>query len=169
VIGGGDWAADRLVPDCVRAITRGEEIVLRNPLSVRPWQHVLEPLYGYLLLVENIFSNSSEPYSHWNFGPKPNEFHTVEWMVNKLLGKWGEEYHYQVNAQNDWPESHLLQLDSTKAHLELNWKSIWNASKSIDKVVDWYQLYLTREDMTKYTIQQIEEYQRDGEVLTSGY
>lgn len=161
VIGGGDWAADRLVPDCIRALANGAEILLRYPHSVRPWQHVLEPLSGYLLLAEQLFHSTNPPLSHWNFGPNPSDVHSVEWMVQKLLGIWGDVPAYRVSEQPNWPESHLLQLDSTKAQLRLKWNSIWDASKSIEKTVDWYKRYLTKEDMAAFTVKQIMDYQND--------
>ncbi|QWU13150.1 CDP-glucose 4,6-dehydratase [Paenibacillus sophorae] len=159
VIGGGDWAADRLIPDCVRAVMEGRPLELRYPDAVRPWQHVLDPLYGYMLLAEKLATVGPEFAEAWNFGPGEDELQTVEWMAGRFCKAWGEGVSYR--NQDNRPELHesrLLRLDCSKAMGRLGWRSLWHAGQSVDKVVEWTKGYMQKEDPYDICLRQIEQY-----------
>lgn len=159
VIGGGDWAEDRLIPDCMAAMIKGESIRVRNPSSVRPWQHVLEPLGGYLHLAEKLMTVGETFAEAWNFGPDETEVYSVEQVVELLCAKWGGEATYQLQLPVDHlHEAHMLRLDCSKAKLRLGWKPQWNISETLDKVVEWTQSWINNEDMVKTSIKQIRAY-----------
>jgi CDP-glucose 4,6-dehydratase len=159
VIGGGDWAADRLVPDCVRSILKGKKIVIRNPQAIRPWQHVLEPLWGYLILAQKLYVNGPRYAQAWNFGPEDQDTKTVEWIVKKICDKWGQNTSYEVNKEKKPHEAHYLKLDCSKAKVELGWYPKWNLERAIDKVVEWVRAYRDGKDMRKVCYEQIREYE----------
>ncbi|WP_261301685.1 CDP-glucose 4,6-dehydratase [Paenibacillus andongensis] len=159
VIGGGDWAADRLIPDCVRAIISGQPLKLRYPEAVRPWQHVLDPLYGYMLLAERLVKEGPEFAEAWNFGPRDDDMRTVEWMAGHFCKTWGGGASYGLPA--DRPELHenqLLRLDCSKATGRLGWHPRWNAGQTIDKVVEWTKQYMQREDPYDICLRQIDQH-----------
>lgn len=158
VIGGGDWAADRLVPDFIRAILKGKKIKVRNPQAVRPWQHVLEPLSGYLMLVEKLYRNGAQFSAAWNFGPNDEEAKTVEWLIKKLCADWGEKAAYVVAGGKHPHEAHYLKLDSTMARQKLGWQPHWTLAEAIAKVVEWTKDFKNGEDLRKSCLRQIEEY-----------
>jgi CDP-glucose 4,6-dehydratase len=140
VIGGGDWAADRLVPDCVRALTEGRAVVVRNPDAVRPWQHVLEPLAGYLWLAAWLAVAAEEFGGAWNFGPDPADHGLpVRWVVERLFEAWGAGEWAASGAEGEPHEAHLLQLDSTKAREQLEWAPIWGAQEAVRRTAVWYR------------------------------
>lgn len=141
VIGGGDWAEDRLVPDIVRALTKGMPVVLRNPDSVRPWQHVLEPLNGYLMLGEKLLHNGAEYTGAWNFGPPESDNLTVGAMTEKFIALWGEGSQEVSHDPESVHEASLLRLDCSKSRGELGWKPVLGAEESISMTVDWYRDY----------------------------
>ena len=118
VIGGGDWAKDRLVPDCIRSILKGEKIIIRNPQSIRPWQHVLEPLSGYLILAQKLYEKGTPYAEAWNFGPDDQDAKTVEWIVKEMCTKWGEDASYEIDKGKHPHEAHYLKLDCSKAKSE---------------------------------------------------
>ncbi len=153
VIGGGDFAADRLVPDFVRAIINNNPIEVRNPKAVRPWQHVLDPLSGYMLLAQKGYEGA------WNFGPDKKDVKTVEWLTKKLCDLWGKGASCQLDQNQHPHEAHYLELDSKKAREKLVWKPKWNIEQSLDKIVEWTKAYMAKEDMRRICMQQIEEYQ----------
>jgi len=158
VIGGGDWAKDRLIPDMIRAIISGEDLILRNPKSTRPWQHVLEPLYGYMMLAEKMYS-SNKYNSDWNFGPDHSEDASVEDISKEYKKFWSKNV--KVSLESDFhKESKYLRLDSSKANSRLRWNSKWDLKNSLSKTFSWYQEFLNGSDMKKATIYQIEEYQK---------
>jgi CDP-glucose 4,6-dehydratase len=163
VIGGGDWAADRLVPDCVRAILKGEKVIIRNPQAIRPWQHVLEPLWGYLILAQKLWENGPHYAEAWNFGPDDQDAKTVEWVIKRICAKWGEKVSYQINKGSYPHEAHYLKLDCTKAKSELTWYPKWNLEQAIDKVIEWIQAYRGGKDVNRVCRQQIREYEKTGE------
>ena len=137
VIGGGDWSQDRIIPDSIKALLRKKPIIVRNPHSTRPWQHVLEPLNGYLKIVSEL--NKKEYYSTvWNFGPRLDSFLTVKEIVEILLLEWGSG---SWKTRNVKKESKLLNLDWNKAYLELGWKPVLNIQEAVRMVVDWYKNY----------------------------
>ena len=158
VIGGGDWAVDRLVPDCIRALLAGEKIILRNPKSIRPWQYVLDPLSGYLLLAQKLFENGPTYAEGWNFGPDDTDARTVEWIVQTICEKWGQNTAYEIDKGEHPHEAHYLKLDCSKAKTELGWYPRWNIEKAIDKVIEWTRAYSEKKNVRKVCLKQIEEY-----------
>jgi CDP-glucose 4,6-dehydratase len=158
VIGGGDWATDRLIPDCIRSLLQGEKVRIRNPFSTRPWQHVLEPLAGYLLLAQRLYEKGSEFAEAWNFGPEDSDARTVEWMVKKICTLWGDASAYEVEGGEHPHEAHYLKLDCSKAKARLHWYPRWNLEQAIDRVLEWVRAYARGEDMRKVSLQQITAY-----------
>ena len=159
VIGGGDWAADRLVPDCIRALTKNEEIYIRNPQATRPWQHVLEPLSAYLWLAALMNENPIAFSTCWNFGPNDEDILTVAEIVKKVIELWGAGS-YQVNPDTKYHEVKLLKLDVSKAHVQLKWRPVYRADKALEQTVSWYREYYkgNSDSIYNYTIRQIQEY-----------
>ena len=141
VIGGGDWSDYRLIPDLIRSLYSQDDLVLRNPSSVRPWQHVLEPLYGYLLLAVKLYSNPSKYSEAWNFGPKQDEMISVEKISRLLIKNWGNGNIILKNDLEKVHESSVLRLDIQKANSKLNWYPKWNAEESILFTANWYKEY----------------------------
>ena len=158
VIGGGDWAADRLIPDCIHAIKAGTSINIRNPHAIRPWQHVLEPLSGYLLLAEKLYKDGSDYASGWNFGPDDSDAKPVEWIVQKLCALWGGMADYKVDGGERPHEANYLKLDCSKAKFHLGWQPRWNLTYALEKIVEWEQKYQAQQDMKEVCLQQINEY-----------
>jgi len=158
VIGGGDWAADRIVPDCVRSIESGEPITLRNPHATRPWQHVLEPLSGYLLLALKLYSNPSKYSGAWNFGPSTHETATVENLANSITKHFNKGSIIQQPDPMQLHEAGLLQLNCDKSHQMLKWTPTWPLEKTFHHTADWYKRVLSNEEPEKVTKEQIGEY-----------
>lgn len=158
VIGGGDWAADRLIPDCIRALLKGEQILIRNPHSIRPWQHVLEPVAGYLLLAQRLWEGGAAYAEGWNFGPSDDDARPVGWIVQKMCDKWGEQAAYAV-AQGEHPhEAHYLKLDCSKAKARLGWQPRWNLETALDKIIEWTDVYRKDGDLRSICLEQIDAY-----------
>lgn len=157
VIGGGDWGEDRLIPDIVRAVAAGEPIAVRNPQAVRPWQHVLNPLGGYLLLAQQLWS-SPEAARGWNFGPAPGDVRTVRAIVEFLRERWGEAFAWELDGAASAPEAAHLALDSSAAIERLGWQPAWDLEQALDRVVQWYQAHLRGDDMRRVTFDQIAEF-----------
>ena len=158
VIGGGDWSADRLVPDCVRAFSRNEPVVLRNPNSLRPWQHVLEPLTGYRMAAEALLAgNSVEPA--YNFGPSMEQTQSVGEVVRAVARCWGPSAISSNDTQISAPESKMLALDSTLARASLGWTPRLSLEESVSWTVEWYKRHLAGGDMGSFTASQIDRYQ----------
>lgn len=141
VIGGGDWQKDRIIPDCIRALSLNLPIKIRSPLAVRPWQHVLEPLYGYMLLAANMYSHGVYYSGSWNFGPDFDSIVTVETVVKNLLSKWGSGEWKDVSDKQKPHEANILRLDCTKAKVYLKWLPKLTIDGAIDFTVDWYKNY----------------------------
>jgi CDP-glucose 4,6-dehydratase len=141
VIGGGDWAEDRLIPDIIRAITLDKPVELRNPDSTRPWQHVLEPLSGYLLLGQKLLSGKNEYAEAWNFGPSENDVLSVEEVVKLFKEHWSKIQYKRSTSINNLHEAELLKIDSSKARQRLKWHPVWDKKKTIIHTVDWYKNY----------------------------
>lgn len=160
VIGGGDWAADRLIPDCIRAILKGERIVIRNPRAIRPWQHVLEPLSGYLALAQKLYEGGPRYADAWNFGPGDDDARPVEWIVKAICAKWGGISAYEIDSGKHPHEAHYLKLDCAKAKAELGWRPRWDLEKAIDAIIGWTKAYKENRDLLKVCIEQIEDYSR---------
>ncbi len=158
VIGGGDWATDRLIPDCVRALIKSEKIFIRNPYAVRPWQHVLEPLGGYLLLAQRLYEEGPAFAEGWNFGPDDKDVRPVEWIVKSFCQKWGEGSSYIIDGGEHPHEAGFLKLDCSKAKARLGWRPVWEIEKAVDRIVGWTRAYLEKQDLTNVCLEQVEEY-----------
>ncbi|MFA6281929.1 MAG: CDP-glucose 4,6-dehydratase [Candidatus Omnitrophota bacterium] len=158
VIGGGDFAEDRLIPDCFRAFAAGEPVLIRNPKSVRPWQHVLEPLAGYLQLSERLLSGETAFAGPWNFGPEEQDTQSVSWVVKCLVEKWGQAAAFEIDKGEHPHEASYLRLDITKAKQQLRWKPRWNSETALTKVVDFYKAWQAKQDIEEFCLRQIKEY-----------
>jgi CDP-glucose 4,6-dehydratase len=154
VIGGGDWARDRLVPDLIRAFSAGEPAVIRNPASIRPWQHVLEPLHGYLLLAEKLADGERFPEA-WNFGPYEHDVRPVRWIADALAARWSDGAQWQQDGSTHPHEAATLKLDSTRARTLLHWTPRLSLDESLDWIVEWHRAA----DWRAITLQQIERYE----------
>lgn len=159
VIGGGDWAVDRLIPDCVRALLKGETIRIRNPYAIRPWQHVLEPLGGYLTLAERLYADGGRFGCAWNFGPFDSDAMPVEWMVKEICRRWDKAAAYKIDMATHPHEATYLKLDSSKAQMELGWRPRWNLELAIDKVLEWTRAYREKQDLAAVCLKQIKDYE----------
>ncbi len=157
VIGGGDWAADRLIPDCVRFINQNNPIIIRSPESIRPWQHVLEPLSGYLLLGQKLFENGQEYAESFNFGPYDTSVLTVEEITSKIVSIWGKGQ-VIVEKSDSLHEAKLLKLNIEKAKRNLGWSPLYDVNKAIEETIDWYKRFYNGEEMKKNTEKQILNY-----------
>ena len=160
VIGGGDWAEDRLIPDIVRAFQDNEEVVIRNPKSTRPWQHVLEPLSGYLKLAEKLESNGRHYAQAWNFGPADVDARSVQWIVEKMAKLWGENANWIVDKNKHPYEANYLKLDCSKAHMKLNWYPSWDLSQALLSIVEWHKFKDLNGNYRKLCLTQINEYMK---------
>lgn len=158
VIGGGDWALDRLIPDCIRFINENKPIEIRNPIAIRPWQHVLEPLSGYLLLGQKLLEDGAKYAEGFNFGPNPESVLTVADVAQKVVQNYGKG-EVLVSKKDDLHEAGLLMLNIDKAGDVLNWTPVYNADEAIKTTVDWYKNYYEGKQMLDYTIEQINQYQ----------
>jgi CDP-glucose 4,6-dehydratase len=158
VVGGGDWASDRLVPDIMQALLAGRPAVIRNPGATRPWQHVLDPLAGYIRLMENLFTDGSKYAESWNFGPRVEDAKPVSWVVQRLVELWGGETGWQVDDDEHPHEAHYLKLDSSKAAAQLGWQPQWNIDQGLRAVVDWYKCYQSGQELRDLMVRQIQAY-----------
>ncbi|CAI6081315.1 CDP-glucose 4,6-dehydratase [Paenibacillus sp. JJ-100] len=162
VIGGGDWAVDRLIPDLIRALNGNYEFKTRNPQATRPWQHVLEPLYGYLLLCQRAYNEGEHFSQAWNFGPNVTDIKTVDWIIQQVLNQWPYKhlgYKVDTNGKDDKHEANVLKLDCSKANIELGWIQRFSVEEAISATVKWYVGYLNGEDMRLLCEKQISEYE----------
>ncbi len=159
VIGGGDWAQDRLIPDMLRAIAKGEPVTIRSPHAVRPWQHVLEPLSGYLTLAERLIDDGARFAEGYNFGPHDIDARPVEWIIERLCSNWGEGASWQHDASVQPHEAHYLKLDCSKARAMLGWQPRWHLALAIEKIVEWHRALAQGADMRALTLLQIKQYQ----------
>jgi CDP-glucose 4,6-dehydratase len=161
VIGGGDWAQDRLIPDIIRATEKNDIVALRNPRAIRPWQHVLEPLAGYIQLSERMAAIPTEYAEAWNFGPNDEGAKSVEWiikeMANQLKGE-GDQVNWKIDSADNPHEANYLMLDCTKAQTKLNWQPKWELRTALRKIITWHHAHKERKNMKEITISQIEEY-----------
>lgn len=155
VIGGGDWAVDRIIPDCIRAIEAGEPIQLRNPSATRPWQHVLEPLAGYLLLAARLYEEPKRWAGSWNFGPSTNEVRTVQNVAEVIIGHLGKGRIEIVESQTQVHEARLLQLNCDKAHQLLGWFPRWHAEQTLEATALWYKTMMNGGNAEQITRAQI--------------
>jgi CDP-glucose 4,6-dehydratase len=158
VIGGGDWAVDRLIPDFVRAIQAGQPIRVRNPDAIRPWQHVLEPLGGYLMLAERLHANGTEFAESWNFGPADADAKSVSWIVEQLTAAWGNCATWTQDCGQQPHEATCLRLDSAKASARLDWRPKWSVGRALETVIEWHKSHRSGKDMRTVTLEQIQNY-----------
>ena len=159
VIGGGDWADDRLVPDILRAFEKKLSVNIRNPKAIRPWQHVLEPLAGYLLLAQQLYIEGDLFAEGWNFGPHDEDARPVQWIVEHMVSAWGNGANWNLDSSSHPHESNYLKLDISKAKSKLGWHPRWNLATALDKITDWHHAWLAKEDVRAKCMQQISEYQ----------
>ena len=160
VIGGGDWAGDRLIPDILRAITEGRPVNIRNPHAIRPWQHVLEPLSGYLQLAQKLYEEGVSYAEGWNFGPNDEDAKPVQWIVEKLTESWGEGASWVLDGGDHPHEAHYLKLDCSKAKARLDWHPRWHLDETLGKIVDWHRAHRDGKDMRAFSLSQIKLYAR---------
>lgn len=158
VIGGGDWAQDRLIPDCIKAIMANKLIIVRYPDAVRPWQHVLEPLYGYLLLAQRLYQDGPVFAGGWNFGPN-EDAKPVRWLVESMAKMWGKNLSWTIDTGDKPYEANYLKLDCSKAKSKLGWYPQWDLKLALEKTVEWYKAYINNEDMIKVIRDQIHSYE----------
>jgi CDP-glucose 4,6-dehydratase len=158
VIGGGDWSENRILPDAIKAFMNNNRLLVRNPIAIRPWQHVLEPIMGYLILCQQLISNPIEFSSAWNFGPNEDDARSVAEIVDIIVKCWGDDAKWYQGSIDSHHEANYLKLDCSKAEKELKWKSIWTLQNSIIETVKWYKASINNKDMNKFTINQIEKY-----------
>lgn len=158
VIGGGDWALDRLIPDCVKSINAGEKIEIRNPVAVRPWQHVLEPLSGYLLLGQKLLESGAKYAEGFNFGPKEESVLTVADVAQRIVKYYGKG-EVVVGKKDDLHEANLLMLNVEKAGEILGWTPTYNADEAIKETVEWYKRFYSGDEMLEFTLAQIAKYE----------
>jgi CDP-glucose 4,6-dehydratase len=158
VIGGGDWADDRLIPDILRAFSASEAVVVRNPRATRPWQHVLEPLSGYLILAQALYESGHDYAEGWNFGPRDQDARPVEWILEKMINQWGADAHWQLDECAQPHEAKYLKLDISKAQMRLNWSPTWTLEYTLEKIVAWHHAWLAQQDMFALSIDEIKHY-----------
>lgn len=159
VIGGGDWAADRLIPDMLRAIAAGQPVCIRNPHAIRPWQHVLEPLSGYLRLAEQLYCEGPAFAEAFNFGPYDSDARPVQWIVEQLCAQWGDGASWQLDSAAQPHEATYLKLDCSKARAQLGWQPRWRLQHTLQQIVAWHQAQQRGDDLRSVTLAQIASYQ----------
>ncbi|CAN5392712.1 CDP-glucose 4,6-dehydratase [soil metagenome] len=161
VIGGGDWSKDRIIPDAVRSFSSGKKLQVRNPKSVRPWQHVLEPLSGYLMLGKYLLEGKSEFEGPWNFGPLEDDRMNVGELAELIARLWSKDATFEIlKLDGQLHETKLLSLDINKARTKLNWQPSYNSGKALEKTIKWYSEYYKGTDMNELTRSQIEDFEK---------
>ena len=158
VIGGGDWAKDRLIPDILRSFQNGQPVVIRNPHSIRPWQHVLEPLSGYLLVAQHLYRDGCAYAEGWNFGPNDNDAQPVQVLVEEMVRLWGDNASWQLDGADHPHEAHYLKLDCSKAKFRMGWQPRWDLVTTLGRIVSWHKAWLVGDDMRARSLQEIRDY-----------
>lgn len=158
VIGGGDWASDRLVPDIIKTCINDSILQIRYPDALRPWQHVLEPLNGYLLLAENLYYNPSLHSEAWNFGPADKDIKPVSWIVEEVAHLWGGNIRWKHEKNEHLYEAKCLRLNCNKAYRKLNWHPHWDLPRGLKETVSWYHALQLKQDMRQFTLSQIKSF-----------
>ena len=161
VIGGGDWADDRLIPDIIRSVMDGTPVMIRSPYATRPWQHVLEPVGAYLLLAEKLYTEGAKFAEGWNVGPRSDDARDVEFIVNSICRNWGDGASYQIDSNPQPHEAGYLKLDIAKIESKLGWKPVWPLPVTLEKTVSWYKRYTNGEDANSLCQSQLQDYIRD--------
>ncbi|MGB3491748.1 MAG: CDP-glucose 4,6-dehydratase [Elainellaceae cyanobacterium] len=159
VIGGGDWALDRLIPDIMRAIQENHPVLIRSPHATRPWQHVLEPIGGYMCLAEQLWHSGADCAEGWNFGPTDDDAKPVSWIVERLTQMWGDGASWEVDGGNHPHEANYLKLDCSKAKARLGWTPRTSLATALEWIVEFYQAYQNNGDMRSLTLEQIQRFQ----------
>jgi len=159
VIGGGDWSEDRLIPDAIKAFEAKESLMIRNPLATRPWQHVLEPLSGYLVLAQALYQRGAEFDGSWNFGPSDDDARSVQEVINLLIKNWGSVASWTQDKSEQPHEAHSLKLDCSKARQYLGWVPRWTLERAIESITQWQHMYQKQGNMRETSLQQIIGYQ----------
>ncbi len=159
VIGGGDWAQDRLIPDVLAAFEQGLKVDIRNPHAIRPWQHVMEPLRGYLILAEQLFEHGPSFGEGWNFGPNDEDVKPVGWIVAQMAALWGADAQWQVDTGEHPHEAHYLKLDISKARSSLDWHPVLRLKDALALIIDWSKQRAAGANMRQLTLAQLQAYQ----------
>ena len=168
VIGGGDWALDRLVPDILRAFEKNQPVIIRSPDAIRPWQHVLEPLSGYLKLAQALYQDPRSYAEGWNFGPNEDEAKPVSWILDQMVGYWpGSSWKLDQFAENPH-EANYLKLDISKAKSNLHWRPVWSLSETLSHIVSWHKNWVSGKDMQKTSIDEISKYMQSMYKISNG-
>lgn len=163
VIGGGDWAEDRLIPDILRAFDQNETVVIRSPHAIRPWQHVLEPLSGYLILAEHLWDKRHEFAQGWNFGPRDEDARPVDWILDRMVDMWGPGANWKVDSEQQHPhEARYLKLDISKARMNLHWSPTWDLQTALAKIVAWHKDWGAGSDIPANCLDEIKIYMADA-------
>ncbi len=157
VIGGGDWAVDRLVPDILRAVAANDPVLIRNPLAIRPWQHVLEPVSGYLVLAQALWEDPSVAQA-WNFGPRDEDARPVQWIVEHMCAAWGDGAEWVHDKSVQPHEARYLKLDISKAQERLRWRPRWTLAEALERIVAWHRAWLSGTDMRAYCLSELERF-----------
>jgi CDP-glucose 4,6-dehydratase len=160
VVGGGDWALDRLIPDMVRAISQNQPVLIRRPQAIRPWQHVLEPLAGYLMLAQDLYSKGADISGAYNFGPRDQDAQPVQWVVEQVTRFWGPQATWQADTTNHPHEAKYLKLDCSKAKAVLGWEPQWDLARCLSEVVAWHKAHIAQEDMRHFSLGQIAQFSK---------
>ena len=157
-IGGGDWAHDRLVPDIVKSFAEGKVLKIRNPQAIRPWQHVLEPLRGYMMLAQMLYEDGANFSSGWNFGPDPTDVHSVRWIVERIAATWGSAVAWKIDEGEHPHEAQMLQLDCSKAAQQLGWRPVLRLPEALAMTIEWYQHFRSGKSAREKCLEQIAAY-----------
>ena len=159
VIGGGDWSADRLIPDLVRGFLDGRPVAIRRPSAIRPWQHVMEPLHGYITLAEHLLTHDPKFATAYNFGPHDDDAKPVGWIVSKMTGYWGDGASWVLDEEEHVHEAGYLKLDASKAAADLGWTPRLHLDNALELLVQWYRAWRSGTDMHAFTLAQITAYE----------
>ena len=168
VIGGGDWSEDRLIPDALYAFERNKPVEIRNPLATRPWQHVLEPISGYLVLAEKLYLDGKIYAEAWNFGPGDESVKSVGEVMDYLATLWPAEASWVLDGSEHPHEAELLKLDISKVKAKLKWTPTWSLPRTLQSIIDWHQSWLNGDDMRLITLSQIDSYENDFKEMVNG-
>ncbi|MGY5956331.1 CDP-glucose 4,6-dehydratase [Kosakonia sp. BK9b] len=158
VIGGGDWAKDRLIPDILRSFEKQQTVIIRNPHAIRPWQHVLEPLSGYITIAQRLYNEGPAFAEGWNFGPREDDAKPVQFIVETMVNIWGDDAAWLLDGNEHPHEAHYLKLDCSKARMRLGWQPRWDLVETLERIVKWHKAWIAGEDMLMRTRKEISEY-----------
>ena len=164
VIGGGDWSSDRLIPDIIRAFDENKPVIVRNPKSTRPWQHVLEPLSGYLLLAQKLYMDPNKYSEGWNFGPQEDDAKSVEYILNKMVSLWPGS-NWKLDDEKSPHEAGYLKLDISKAKMALDWNPRWNLDSTLSRIISWHNNWKRGEDIKRLCSLEIDDYMKDCDIF----